>query len=113
MLPSFCADAVTVTRPGEQTLRGAVVPDWTNSSPHVVKGCSLQPAATMTRDGEQRINATSTSAVLYAPPGADILAGDRVTFDGQTWSVDGQPLKWRSPTGAVSHLVVNLTAESG
>lgn len=108
MLPSFCKDVVTVVRPGSKVLRGATVPDWDAATSHEVRGCSVQPASSATVMGDQRVNAVQSGATLYAPPAADVAAGDRVEFEGRAWSVDGEPQAWRSPTGRVSHVIVSL-----
>lgn len=108
MLPSFCHDTVTVWRPAQVVQRGATVPDWSRALPHDVTGCSVQPASSATVTDGQRVNAVQSGMTLYAPPGADVMAGDRVEFDGRKWSVDGEPQAWRSPTGRTSHLIIAL-----
>lgn len=109
MLPSWCRDTVTVWRAPLVDSRGTKVRDWTQATSHVIDGCSLQPGGTSTDFGEPR-QANESDATLYAPPGADIEADDRVEFDGTTWAVDGQPMDWRSPTGRVTHRQARLTA---
>ena len=100
MLPSFCTETATVIRPGTRTLRGAPVPDWSVAAEHEVAGCLLQQTSSSTdRDGR---HALAVDAVLYAPAGADIAAGDRVRIRGEG-SVEGEPDAVRSPTGAVDH----------
>ena len=39
---------------------------------------------------------------LYAPAGSDIKAGDRIEYGGKTYTIDGDPREWKSPTGVVS-----------
>ena len=108
MLPGFCAEEVTVERAPLSPSRGASVRDWARASAHTVRGCSVQPASTST-DREGRAAHAASDAVLYAPPAADVAAGDRVTDSaGRAWLVDGEPMAWASPTGAVSHVQCNL-----
>lgn len=100
MLPSFCRSTATVLRPGTRTVRGAAVADWAAATSHEVPGCLVEQTSTSSdRDGR---TAVAVDAVLYAPAGADVRAGDRVSLDGE-WSVEGEPASVKSPTGAVDH----------
>jgi hypothetical protein len=107
MLPSFCRDAVTVRRAPLVQMRGTTARDWRAATAHTVPGCSLQPASTEGTWGDTRSGST-VRAVLYLPPGADVEHGDKIEFDGREYAMDGDPLTMRSPTGRVTHLVVNL-----
>ena len=113
MLPSFCRDEIMGVRAGTKTVRGATVQDWDHASRHPVGGVSVQPAATSTGDDGARVNAVVDSATVYAPPGADIKAGDRIEHDAATWRVVGAPHEVRSPTGRVSHKVLTIQAFEG
>lgn len=107
MLPSWCTDTITVTRPAQASSRGSTVADWEHATTATVSGCSVQTNATaMDLDGRTQ---TELSGVVYAPPGADIQAGDRITYGGATYAVVGEPMAWRSPTGRVSNLQVRIT----
>ncbi len=116
-LPSFCHAAVEVRRPFVRELRGTSVSDWTHATSHMVYGCSMQPVATSS-NREARVNNVQYDARLYAPPGADIKAGDRVAmtargYRGVVFEVDGQPMAYESPSGAVSHQLVLLKRHKG
>ena len=88
MLPSFCKDTVTRIRPGTKDSRGSTIPDWTKASTLTIEGCSMQPASTsLSEDG--RVLGISDIYTLFAPPDADIEAGDRIEFDGRTYAVEG------------------------
>lgn len=91
--------------------RGTFERDWSSYSTHDVNGCSFQPSAASL--GLDMREAVSADAVLYAPEDADIQAGDRVQYRGRTYVAMGDPMVWESPTGAVSHSVVNLEAWHG
>lgn len=109
MLPSFCKDVVTVERAGRTVSRGSTVLDWTQSTMRTIAGCSVQDGNTsLTLDGHTL--AVGEDATLYAPEGADVAAGDRVSFDGRTWVINGAPRIMRSATGAVSHIEAPLKA---
>ena len=107
MLPGFCNDTVTRWRAPLVDSRGTKIRDWSQASKSDVTGCSLQPSGASGTYGEQR-NGAEYDAVLYMPPGADVEKGDRVEFAGATYSLEGGPQEWRSPTGRVTHKVVNL-----
>lgn len=103
MLPSFCTDSVTVERAPLVDSRGTKVPDWNHAESWEVSGCSVQPVQGSTTWTDPR-QAVTVRATLYAPPSADIQAGDRITYQGHKYAIDGAPLPWKSPTGAVSHI---------
>lgn len=116
-LPSFCNAVVEVKRPGTKYVRGTPVPDWTKATVRTVRGCSLQPTATSSFR-ESRVNNVECDARLYAPPGSDIRAGDHVAmtargYRGVVFEVDGEPMAYESPSGAVSHLLVLLRRYRG
>lgn len=78
--------------------------DWSSAAETVVEGCSVQPApaSEFTVDRDSFI----TRYQVFAPASADVLAGDRVAWDGNTYDVDGDPLRWDA--GSLSHIVFNL-----
>lgn len=106
-LPSFCRETVTVLRAPLVDQRGTKVRDWSQAVEHYVTGCSVQFASTMTNRGEPR-EAVSDTATLFAPPGADIKAGDRLSTSMGEFAVEGHPMPRVSPTGAVSHVECSL-----
>jgi len=98
MLPSFCNQEITRIRPGTATSRGSTVPDWSEDkiSKLVIKGCSVQPAATtLSQDG--RVLGISEQWTAYLPEGSDVKAGDRILFDGNTYTLIGEPKTWTAP----------------
>lgn len=111
MLPTFATQEVTRLRPGVTTSRGSEIFDWSNPSRLVISGCSVQPAATsLSQDG--RVLGISESWTAYLPEGSDVQAGDRIEFDGQVFTINGEPKKW---TGALnlSNVQLNLTRWEG
>lgn len=112
MLPSFCRETVTVSRAPLAPVRGSRERDWSKKEDHYLTGCSVQPVSSAEATGEAR-EGTSVAAALYAPPGADVAVGDRVTSAGQTFEVVGSPLSISSPTGAVSHVRCDLARYVG
>ena len=111
MLPSWAGDAITVERPPMVERRGTTVPDWAHAQTHEVSGCSVQiPTTSMSLDVRTQ---TELAGTVYAPPTADIKAGDRITFGTARFLVNGEPMPWRSPTGRVSHLQARIVAWRG
>ena len=109
---SWWKDSITRIRPGEKTVRGSVVPDWSNASELTITGCHGQPASTgLSEDG--RVLGIMQGITLYAPANADIKAGDRITYNGNTYEINGEVNVWPSATGALDHLVINLRRYSG
>ena len=108
---SFFRDTVTRHRPGTQTVRGVTIPDWSTATTATIGNCSVQPSGT-TLDQQGRF-AVMDGLTLYAPSGADIQAGDRIEYGGKTYTIDGEPREWASPTGAVSTVQCPLKTWEG
>ena len=115
MLPSFTimnGQNVTRIRPGVKTLRGSTVPDWEHASELVITNCSVQPAGTsLSQDG--RVLGVSDGYTVYMPPNADVLAGDRIVYDGDTYEIDGRPRRWKSATGRLDHIMISIVRWRG
>lgn len=112
MLPSFCRETVTVRRAPMVAARGTGERDWSAAESHYVTGCSVQPSSTSTEAGEPRY-AASDSYALFAPPGSDIRRGDRIECVAGSFDVDGNPMAFESPSGAVSHVRCQLSRWEG
>ena len=112
MLPSFCREAVTVSRAPLVAMRGTSERDWAHAVAHEVAGCSVQPSQT-SQDASEPRPGISLSATLYAPSGADIAARDRVSCSLGRFRVVGMPMAVSSPTGALSHVRAQLSREEG
>lgn len=113
MLPSWCSQTVIRHRAGTVTLRGSEVPDWEHElKPLSIGGCSVQPASTsLSEDG--RILGITDGWTAYLPSGSDVLAGDRIEFDGNLYEINGEPRTWQSATGQVNHMMLNLRRFAG
>lgn len=110
MLPSFTqrnGQAVTRIRPGSKTERGSTVPDWSEASELVISGCSVQPAGTsLSQDG--RVLGVTDGCTVYLPPNADVKAGDRIRYDGELYTITGDPRRWCSATGRLDHIMLSI-----
>lgn len=111
-IPSWCDQEVTILRPGTTTSRGSTVYDWSSPQSWVVDNCSVQPASTgLSQDG--RVLGISEGFTVYLPPGTDVEEGDRVVFEGETYTIIGKPKTWKSATGRVSHIQLSIERWSG
>lgn len=97
---SFFTQSVTRLRPTYRDVRGSMIPDWSNATSKDIDGCNVQQSGT-TLDQQGRF-AVMDGLTLYAPSGSDIEAGDRIVYGGKTYTIDGDPREWASPTGRVS-----------
>ena len=112
---SFASDTVTVVRaPVVVDRYGAEVRDWANATRTLLEGCRVQP---LDSSGgqiiEPRRDAVVTRWRLFAPAGADLVATDRVEWQGGTYEVDGDVQRWSSPTGALAHVEALLRRVEG
>lgn len=109
---SFMTESITRLRPGTKTVRGSSVPDWSKATQSTISGCSIQPASTsLSQDG--RILGITEGLTAYIPAGSDVLASDRIIYDGNTYIINGEPKAWTSPSGAVSNIQLQLERWSG
>lgn len=83
--------------------------DWANTTSTAVDGCSVQPspADDYTIDRDTFI----TRLVVYAPPTIIVRATDRIVWNGTTYDIDGDVLRW--DFGDLSHVVLNLRRSEG
>lgn len=111
-LPSFFRQSITRIRPGTKVLRGSEVPDWTQATTATISACSVQPAGTsLSMDG--RVLALTDGLTAYVPANADIQAGDRIEYAGETYTINGAPRVWPSASGGLDHIQLNLERWSG
>ncbi|WP_431881573.1 phage head completion protein [Micromonospora chalcea] len=109
---SYHRDTITVLRAAlVDDGYGNEAPDWANPTRVDVTGCRLQPipAEDYVLDRE----AVTTRWRLFAPPGIDLRATDRVEHNGAVYDVDGDPQRWPSPTGRLNHVEALLRRTEG
>lgn len=111
MLPSFARDTITILRPSVTTIRGTDALDWSAPTPLSIHGCSVQPSGG-SRDFERDAN-SDVRWVAYVPPSTDVRLTDRIVWQGKTYEIDGEPRVWSSPTGAASHIQLDLVRWEG
>lgn len=98
---SFFKDSVTVQRAAVSVQSGAEVFDWSDPEEFTLSCVQVTPQATG-RDFEGRTLQVSDRRTLRAAYDADVKAGDRVIWNGETYEVDGEVFHTKSPTGRVS-----------
>ena len=101
MALSFMKDSVTVKRASAVNKNGMESRDWKNATSHTLSNVQVTPQAT-SRDFEGRVTQVSDRRTLRADYEADIQAGDRVVWNGDTYEVDGEVFHTKSPTGRIS-----------
>jgi hypothetical protein len=113
MLPSFCNQEITRVRPGTKTERGSIIPDWSTGAVTELKitGCSIQPATTsLSQDG--RVLGINEQLTAYLPAGSDVKAGDRIKFNGDVFTINGDPKEWPGAR-SLSNMQLNLIRWEG
>lgn len=111
MLPSFCRDTVLRIRPTTKESRGSTIFDWENATTEFISGCSMQPASTsLSEDG--RVLGITDTYTLFAPPDADIKAGDRIQFNGEVYTIQGD-VRTQPAAVRLEHIEITLRRYSG
>lgn len=110
----LASDTVTVIRAPLTTGRyGGKTRDWPNATRTDYPGVCVQPVSSTedVRDRELLIG----KYMLFTSRGQDIdlLATDRVEWNGITLQVDGDPNRWPAPGGGVHHVEASLKEVSG
>lgn len=92
---------------------GNPVDDWAVATSTLIAGCALAPRYEAESGGADN-PAVIVGFQLYAPPGSDIRATDRITVRGATFEVQGQPGEWSNPfTGVDFGVEVALSRVEG
>lgn len=90
---------------------GNLEDDWSNPDEVTFDGWAVDAGSTAedldNREG-RRVEYT-----LRGPIGHDVRAGDRLTWLGDEYRVDGAPLKQPGPSSLTSHQIVKLTRWEG
>lgn len=109
---SFARDTVTRVRP--ETVTGAhhnQDPQWDTAPELDIQGCVVQPGGS--QEFIDHGDAVDILWTVRAPAGTDVTALDGVKYRGILYRVNGTPENWASPTGRLSHLVIQLLRWEG
>jgi hypothetical protein len=63
---------------------------------HTIVGCAIEPAGPSPITDRGR-DGSVVVLTVYLPAGADLRHDDLVEYDGQLYTVDGEPSSWQSP----------------
>lgn len=111
MLPSFCKDTIKRIRPGTKESRGSIIPDWATATEKEIAGCSMQPASTsLSQDG--RVLGLLDEYTLFLPPDADVKAGDRISYNGQLFEINGE-VRIQPAALRLDHIELRLRRHAG
>ena len=112
MLPSFMTMSITRKRASKTTVRGSEVFDWSKTSDITITGCLVEPGGgSLSLDGRELGIMQGLTAIL--PPNSDVIAGDHIVYDGNTYEIDGEPKLFSLPTGTVTNMQLNLKRWQG
>ena len=104
MIPSFSNQSITRIRPGTKNVRGTIVEDWSSTTitELVISPVLVQPSqSSISLDG--RVLGITDSYTVFCNINVDVIAGDRIVFENQTYTVNEEPRTWNSPSGNVSN----------
>lgn len=104
---SFFNETIIVVKPAVTEKNGKPQLDWDNANRVKVRRCHVQPSTT-DRDYDGRLVSVSDELTVYAPISADIESRDRIIYEGDTYQINGEPMKWKSPTGRVSQQQIKI-----
>lgn len=90
-------ETITVIRPPGRDPFGDLLPGGTVEFD--VGGCLFAPGPS--RELGFAANQVDSDGTVYAPPGTEVQATDRVRLRGRTYSVVGDPQDWGSSAGVV------------
>jgi hypothetical protein len=108
MTPLFHQSFVRVRAPLVTDRYGNRKRDWSSADRLTVEGVNIQPASRLPSNEESDDRLTVvTGWDLQTPEGMDLdlLATDRVEFDGMTLEVEGNVGRWPDPFGPGVHHV--------
>lgn len=109
---SFFRDSVTVLRPTTATKNGMTYNSFDNPETHALTKVQVVPLGT-SRSFEDRVEQVTDRRTFRASYDADIMAGDRVIYNGETYEVEGEVFHTKSPTGRVSSTRCGLVRWNG
>lgn len=109
---SFFRDTVTVIRGTLTTKNGMELYDWSHAERHTVSRVQVVAQSTY-REFGGRVEGVTDRRTLRASFDADIAVGDRIEWNGDTYEIEGEVFKTKSPTGRVSSTRCTLVRFTG
>lgn len=112
-MSALTADSVVILRAAyvvDKYGNPSSVRDWANATRTTVSRVSVQPYTQNEEIGDR--TATITQWRLFTRSSIDLLATDRIEYDGMTLEVEGEVGRWRF-AGRVHHVEAQLRRVSG
>lgn len=81
-----------------------------------VRGCYVQPPTTSAHIVTEQTDLRDTVTIVlivYMPPGSDVVATDRIRWNGTEYNVADDPARWDDANGRPHHLEVKLRRVEG
>lgn len=110
---SFMKDSVTVSRAPLKVKNGMEYRDWKEPETHTLTNVQVVAQSTSRVFDGGRVEQSSDRRTLRAPYDADLQLGDRVTWNGDVYEIDGEVFHSKSPTGRVSSTRCTLVRWKG
>jgi len=86
--------------------------DEASNTTHTIDGCAVWPVTTT--ENIINVDIVNWTMVALVPTGSDVLATDRIAYQGTIYDVVGQPTNWRSYlTGHKPGIELHLVASTG
>lgn len=98
---SFMKDSVTRYRAPVTKYNGQDKYDWANAVAKTITKVQVIAQSTARVFDDRTLN-ISERYTLRAPYDADIEAGDRIGWNGNTYEIEGEVFHTKSPTGRIS-----------
>jgi hypothetical protein len=114
--PTWFNDVLVVVRAGTRTDRygNETRDDWDNPTETTIEGCLVNPVAGAEDFGRlDERSALTRRWVVNAPVDADIQHDDRIRWNSDDYGIEGEVLRWESPTGNLDHLYFQLERVEG
>lgn len=103
-LPSFATQTVTVLRAPMADDHGDDVPDWSQSpTQFTITGACVAPPRVR---HALNVHDVTTELMIYAPADADLLDTDRIIFNGITYAIRGEVIRYQA--GVLDHIEAYL-----
>ena len=108
---SFWNQTITVLRAQTVNKNGMEVFNWESAAQHEITRCQITAQAT-SRDYDRTLQVPD-HRTLRAPYEADIKAGDRIIWNGETYEIEGEVFHTASPAGGASSTRCTLARWDG
>lgn len=112
-MPDWARTTIIRVRAAMASDHGNLVPDWARTERLPIPQCLIEDAGGA--DSYDHRTGKRVDLTITAPHGCDVHGDDRVEVPGyrRAFEVVGEPTLIDSPTGALDHTLIRLTAQEG